>query len=147
MNKRDTSLTPPSVIDSAPLMADETSRRKVSQIATPSDAKPLAFERDDVAAFLDHLFRMKGDPAYLRASRSLFQLPPGATPIDDSYALEEIQAILASGGEKTLWAACMRVAKARCRGQNPRSTAERYRRKCEKENISSTNRCVDSKDS
>lgn len=67
--------------------------------------------------------------ALARAKRALNQtLPPGRTPIDDAAALRQVTEHVAQHGG-SFHAAAKKVALQRHPFENPRSIAERYRRK------------------
>lgn len=72
-----------------------------------------------------------GNPAYERAARALTQQSPGRPSFDDRRALAEVRELV-ERGTTTNRALTMVVATLRADGCNPKSVAERLRRKLKK---------------
>jgi len=84
---------------------------------------------DLMGQFLEFMAARTGNKTYMRAARTLFQLPPGLPEIDDSLALDEVATLLAEDRATSTWAACLVVAQTRCMGGDPASYAKRLQRK------------------
>lgn len=92
-----------------------------------------------IAAELERLAVVTGDPAYRRAARSLCQQQSrGRPPIDDAAAIDEALALLESGGARSLNQALRFVARTMGTRGEVDGIAERLRRKIVKAKKSST---------
>lgn len=93
----------------------------------------------EVARELERLAETTGNIAFARAARALFQVePPGRPAINDAAAIAEAVALFKSGQATSLHKAFLRVARAIDGYADPRSVAERLRRKFNAQKISST---------
>lgn len=88
--------------------------------------------RDLMRGLLETIAEETGDRSYLRAGRALFWEPSGRkpkTPRADDKAIDEALHLVESGSSPSLHSAFVTVAKTKWPYSEPRSVAERLRRR------------------
>ena len=104
--------------------------------ASPIISMTKLMEDDDphqVARLLLNIFERTSNPVFQRAAHVLLSEPPGRPAIDDTVALTEALALIETGQAKSPRAAFMAVAKSISGPKHARSTAERLRRKAQRQ--------------
>jgi hypothetical protein len=96
----------------------------------PIETLPVRRPVEDIVAELENLFAETGAQCFSRAVRALNQATVQGRPArDDALALIEVTWLVDSGSVRSLNEALLRVASAIEPTQNPKSVAERLRRK------------------
>ena len=108
----------------------ESDRKPEPAAAMATDALSVAELR---RLFDDAADRIRDDPDLQRVARAFWQQSGGRPATDDRAAIAEVKLQLERCGTQSEWSIVMRVAKNSYPYENPRSAAERLRRKLRKE--------------